>query len=290
LDLNQNEHLQNQTINARIKKVNNFIKYIESKFQKYYIPSKFISIDESVIKFSEKISFITYNKLKSTKWGIRIYVLADSTNGYIYSILPYYGSITRESLIRPELPITSKIVLALYSKLLTNIPNAKGYHIFCDSNYSSLPLAKELYQLKSHFTERSIETGNLYLQLQKKPEFTKSVKRIACQVNIFLLLLWKDKNIVTMISIISTSKMTKNYYDGSTKTLQKLEVIATYNKYMDGVEKADQLASSYCFLRKLVKWWRKILFWGLEVCSVNSYILLYINRRRGRKMKSQCRI
>lgn len=40
----------------------NFIKYIESKFQEYYIPNKNISIDEAVIKFKGKIGFITYNK------------------------------------------------------------------------------------------------------------------------------------------------------------------------------------------------------------------------------------
>lgn len=85
-----------------------------------------------------KISFITYSKNKPTKWGIRIYVLADTSNGYIYSILPYYGSITTEILIRPELPGTSRIVLHLYSTLLNKLPNPEEYHIFCDRYYSSL--------------------------------------------------------------------------------------------------------------------------------------------------------
>ncbi|KOX76061.1 hypothetical protein WN51_12873, partial [Melipona quadrifasciata] len=27
---------------------------------------------------------------------------------------------------------------------------------------------------------------------------------------------------------------------------------------------------TYCFMRK---WWRKLFFWGLEICLINSYIL-----------------
>ena len=31
--------------------------------------------------------------------------------------------------------------------------------------------------------------------------------------------------------------------------------------------------SYYCFLHKSVKWWRKILFWMLEMTVENSYII-----------------
>uniref|UniRef100_A0A0N5C179 DDE_Tnp_1_7 domain-containing protein n=1 Tax=Strongyloides papillosus TaxID=174720 RepID=A0A0N5C179_STREA len=47
-----------------------------------------------------------------------------------------------------------------------------------------------------------------------------------------------------------------------------------------GIDKADQLASSYCFMRKSCKWWRKIFFWGLEVFTINSYILYKVSTRR----------
>ena len=50
-------------------------------------------------------------------------------------------------------------------------------------------------------------------------------------------------------------------------------MIADYNKYMLGVDKLDQLVSSYSFLHKSVKWWRKVFFWLLEVSVVNSYAI-----------------
>ena len=42
---------------------------------------------------------------------------------------------------------------------------------------------------------------------------------------------------------------------------------------MLGVDKMDQLATYYSFLRKSVKSWRKVMFWLLEVSVVNTYIV-----------------
>ena len=42
---------------------------------------------------------------------------------------------------------------------------------------------------------------------------------------------------------------------------------------MGGVDLADQYTATYCFLRKTLKWWRKLFFWGLEASIINAYIL-----------------
>ena len=50
-------------------------------------------------------------------------------------------------------------------------------------------------------------------------------------------------------------------------------VIDKYNQNMNGVDLGDQYAVYYNFVRKTVKWWRKLVFWLLETSVVNSYIL-----------------
>ena len=42
---------------------------------------------------------------------------------------------------------------------------------------------------------------------------------------------------------------------------------------MNGVDIADQHSVYYRFIRKTVKWWKKIAFWLIETSMVNSYIL-----------------
>mgnify|MGYP003406709624 FL=1 len=275
-NIHLNENIPNPNLRTRVLKVDNFLKYIENKFQKHYIPNKDISIDEAVIKFKGKISFITYNKNKPTKWGIRMYLLTDATNAYVYSILPYYGSLTTENLIRPELPASSRIVMHLYSRLLHNLPNAKGYHVFCDRYYSSVPLANELLKINCNFTGTINRNRKFIPKFIKNPKFENTNKVVACRANNILLLAWHDKNIVTTISTANTSSsclVKRKNYDGTEKILSKPHVIVSYTKYMRGVDRADQLASSYCFLRKSLKWWRKLFFWGIEMCSVNAYVL-----------------
>ena len=50
-------------------------------------------------------------------------------------------------------------------------------------------------------------------------------------------------------------------------------VVDRYNQGMGGVDKADQYAVYYSIERKSKKWWRKLVFWLLEVAIMNSYIL-----------------
>jgi hypothetical protein len=45
------------------------------------------------------------------------YVPAESTNGYVCGLIPYYGSTTTKRLMHSKLILTSRIVLELISKV-----------------------------------------------------------------------------------------------------------------------------------------------------------------------------
>lgn len=53
--------------------------------------------------------------------------------------------------------------------------------------------------------------------------------------------------------------------DGDEIVIKKSNVIINYIKYIRDVDRADQYASTYYFLKKLLKWWRKLFFWDLEI-------------------------
>jgi hypothetical protein len=55
--------------------------------------------------------------------------------------------------------------------------------------------------------------------------------------------------------------------------VRKPKIIAEYNQFMLGVDKVDQMMSYYCFVRKSIKWWRKVFFWVLDLSIVNSFII-----------------
>lgn len=143
---------RNAPIRTRIQKVCNYLEYIDGKFRQYFIPYEAVVVDESVVKFKSRIAFITYNPNKPTKWRMRIYALADSKTGYLFTILPYYGNITSDNLSRSDLPVSTRIPLHLYKKLLDRVPGAKGYHMLTDRYYTSIPLAEELQKMNCHLT------------------------------------------------------------------------------------------------------------------------------------------
>ncbi|CAK9832757.1 PiggyBac transposable element-derived protein 4 [Anthophora retusa] len=61
-----------QNMRTRSEKISNYLHYLDMKFRENFVSSRELSIDEAVVRFKGKISFITYNPKKPTKWGIRI--------------------------------------------------------------------------------------------------------------------------------------------------------------------------------------------------------------------------
>ena len=64
----------------------------------------------------------------------------------------------------------------------------------------------------------------------------------------------------------------------------KPQVVHEYNRYMLGVDRLDQRTSYYHFIRKSVKWWRKVFFWIVEVAVVNAYIIYTQHTNAQRKL------
>lgn len=77
--------------------------------------------------------------------------MCDSETGYIYCFVVYYGSTTTNSLIRPEQPFTSRIVLHLMDMLLSP-SNGSGYQLYTDRFYTTSDLTFELHKWKVHIT------------------------------------------------------------------------------------------------------------------------------------------
>ncbi|XP_020717759.1 uncharacterized protein LOC110119007 [Ceratitis capitata] len=135
---------------TRLQLVGSFLDYKNSKFVHYFTPRRELCVDESTIKFKGRVSFITYNPKKLTEWRILVYTMAVSSTGYLCGILSYYGSLTTDSLIKRDLPVTTRIPLHLYSMLLEKLPGAQGHHMFTYRYYTSYKLAEEILKLKYH--------------------------------------------------------------------------------------------------------------------------------------------
>ena len=78
--------------------------------------------------------------------------------------------------------------------------------------------------------------------------------------------------------------------DGTQADISCPPCLPDYQKYMRGVDGGDQLESYYNVGRKTRKWWRRVFFFCVEVCILNSFCMEKMVRsgehqQRGRKKK-----
>ena len=89
-----------------------------------------------------------------------------------------------------------------------------------------------------------------------------------------LALRWQDKKEGKMLSSMHTAEMVntqKKHRNG--KDIIKPQCVLSYNEGMGEIDRSDQRASTYQCVRKCVKWYKKLFFYILDMCIVNSYLL-----------------
>ena len=101
-----------------------------------YVPHKEQSIDEAMIAFRGQLSFRQYIPAKSTKYGIKVWVRADSHNGYVHEFEVYVG---KPHDIAREVGLGKKVVLKLSEKL-----RGKNNHVYFDNYFNSVELQERL--------------------------------------------------------------------------------------------------------------------------------------------------
>ncbi|CAB4040995.1 Hypothetical predicted protein [Paramuricea clavata] len=75
----------------KLTKIRPLISKLENAFQDVYVPGKNISIDEGLIKFNGRLSFKQYMPKKPNKFGIKIWMLADSETYFVPRFQVYLG-------------------------------------------------------------------------------------------------------------------------------------------------------------------------------------------------------
>ncbi|XP_054257551.1 piggyBac transposable element-derived protein 4-like [Macrosteles quadrilineatus] len=265
-------HFSHEQGSARDLKIRNIVNTIQEQCKLFYTPSSYVSVDESTISFKGKISFRVYNPDKPVKFGLKVFVLSDALNGYIYSFSPYYGKSDGNE---DELLKTTNTVLQLCDSLVKDpLDPPSGHHVYVDRYYNSPELAKELLK-KNMFV-----TGTVMNNRKEMPTLSKPLNcgDVEARRNKDLgVIYWKDKRVVTMLTTkhkISRNEMTEKPSKWPNKPpVLKPDVVLDYTKHMGGVDRADHVISSYQFMRRTKKWYRKLFFWLLEVSTINSYIL-----------------
>ena len=74
-----------------------------------------------------------------------------------------------------------------------------------------------------------------------------------------------------MISALHTAEVIETTRTQTDVAKKKPKCIMDYNTHMHGVDAADQYLAYCSFIRKTVKWPKKVFFYLLQCCLLNSY-------------------
>ena len=203
---------------------------------------------------------------------MKLYQLCESQTGYVVAFEIYTGSKSKSVQTCKVLDKTVNKTCKLVMGLLENSGVLDvGYKVYFDNYYTSMDLMHELL-LRYTFacgTEHANRKGLPVAVTKSKLKKGESVFRCKGEV---LCLKHHDRREVCLLSTIHDANevLVKNRFGNH---VLKPEVIVTYNQHMSGCDLADQLMTSYSFLRHNLKWWRKLFFHLLLLLLNNTYIL-----------------
>ena len=252
-----------------INKLGFIYKKLIGRFASIYKPHQHIAVDEGMVPWRGNLSFKVYNPDKPKKYGMKAYMLCDSENGYVCQFKLYTGKTTVVS----EAGKTYDLVMELVRDYV-----GKGYHLFMDNFYSSPMLYVNLWEqgIAATGTLRANRKGTPKIMGQKKLETKQERGDMIVMHNKNLLCVrYQDKKAVVLLSTLEgvQSVETGRINRSNGEPVRKPEILNKYNKYMGGVDRADQMLSYTPFRMKTLKWWKRVWFHVVNVALLNAYVI-----------------
>ena len=254
----------------RVFKLQKFLILLQRKYQTSYIPEEESCIDESNVPFRGRLLFRQYIPNKRHKYGIKLFKLCVG-GGYTWNFKVYTG---KEKV--DETAVSEKIVMELFSELLDH-----GRTLYTDNWYTSVKLAQRMVERKTHLvgTLRKNRRGNPPDVVQAK--LKRGEQKAQQNQEKVVVLKWQDKRDVLMLSTKHGDTMVTKVNRG--KEITKPEMVFDYNIGKSYVDISDQLSAYSPYLRRTVKWYKRLAFHLITATTVVNALHLY-NKINNKKM------
>ena len=254
-------------------KVRPIVDHLSAVFSKYYQPSCKLSIDEMMIGTRCRISFLQYMPKKPTRFGIKVWVIAEAKTGYVLDFAVYTGATDKDTKTN------------LGQKVVVKLMEHKGHCVFVDNFCTSPSLLLELLKQGTYCTGtvRTNRKGFPKQLLPGKKYPIGTFRYAVCKQNTQLIgIWWRDRKdvfvLTTMHNKSASTVMKRPKGEREKKETPCPTAIIDYNTYMGGVDLADQMLSYYSMTsRHTLKWWKKVFWRMVDLCIMNSWIIFHTN-------------
>ncbi|KAM7313423.1 piggyBac transposable element-derived protein 4-like [Ixodes scapularis] len=251
----------------RLYKVRPLLTELSTTFADNYLPTEFVAIDESVIKFKGRSCLKQYMPKKPVKCGYKVWMLC-ACDGYNLKFEIYSGR--SESGVQKELG--AQVVKNMCQGLA-----GKYRRVFFDNYFTSYNLLKELREADIYACG-TVNSNRRHLpKLQADKSMTRGDTDYSVSDESLCCFKWKDKRTVHLLSNFHDPadevEVDRKNKDGTVCKVPCPAALQDYNRNMNFVGKFDQLKDQYQVDRKSRKWWHRIFFHFLDCCVVNAFII-----------------
>ena len=248
------------------------IRYILDEFvqncKNIYCLSEFLTIDETLVPFRGRCSFIQYIPSKPAKYGIKIFALCDAKTYFTGNLEVYCG----KQRTGPHEVSNSPADIA--ERLISHLKGTCR-KLTTDNWHTSYTLAMSLLQgkitLVGTLKKNKREIPAEFLPNKQKP-ISSSMFGFQKHATLVSFTPKKNKSVVLLSTMHRDAKV-----DAETK---KPEIIQFYNSTKGGVDTVDQLCGNYSVSRRTRRWPLCVFFHLVNIAGVNGQILF--NKTRGR--------
>lgn len=226
-----------------------------------YSLGEYATIDEMLIPFRGRCSFVQYIPNKPAKYGLKVFVLCDSKTFYVSNLEVYCGQ-------QPEGPYRKSNTPDNITHRLMQPWKGKNRNLTCDNWYTSYPLAVNLLKDKTTIVgtmrQNKRELPSEFLPSKTK-EVGSSIFGFQKEVTIVSYVPKKNRAVILLSTMHDDSAINPE--------TKKPEIIMDYNSNKGGVDTVDKMCSSYSVSRRTRRWPLAIFFQLLNIAGINSQIL-----------------
>ena len=249
--------------------------------QRAYYPGQNIAIDEATIACKGRLGFRQYMPAKPTKYGIKVWMAADSENGYVNNMAIYQGGEEgKDGCVHGQ---GYDVVMSMARPFLN-----KNHHLFFDNFFSSVKLFDHLLS-QDTYACATVQSNRKEMPRCAKQKLKQPGQLIWAQKGKLLFTKWHDRRDINFLSTNVSPAIAPRLVERKIKRqvvkIEKPYVSNLYTSKMGEVDQADQLRSYYYTGRQSRRWYRYVFWFLFNVCICNAHIL--DSKHHGRQKKKQ---
>lgn len=282
--------LENYDAKDKFTKIRPLLNSLNAKFLHFGPISEHHSVDESMVPYFGRHGCKQFIRNKPIRYGYKQW-MGTCTFGYIFWFEPYQGASTPVKEEYKSFGLGGSVVLQYCDVLQEKTKQASfpNYHLCFDNFFTSIPLLMELKIRGIRGTGTIRDNRLLNCPITDVKTMEKGQRgsfEFAVAEKTVLVCRWRDNKVVTFATnseSVNPIGSVSRYSQKEKKRIQVTQpnVIAKYNKFMGGVDRADQNISVYRVSIRGKKWYYPRIMHCFDMCEQNAWLL---HRKNGGKL------